>query len=87
VSYAYEFTEPALKQFQQLDSWLGEETLDELETLAANPPQNRLRSTTGFVYDFVRIRGVETIYVFLTIVPNIAAHQLSVTNVGVFVRH
>ena len=86
MSYGYGFTEPALRQFQQLDSRLGEETLDELEALAANPPAIRLRSPAGFVHDFVRMRGTTTIYVFLTIVPDLAGQRLSVTNVGLFVK-
>jgi hypothetical protein len=61
----YEFTESALEQFQQLDSWLGEETLDELEALVVNPPTLRMRSATGFVHNFVLIHAGATLYVFL----------------------
>ena len=82
----YEFTEPALLQFQQLESWLAEETLDELETLSANLTVTRQRSTTGFIHDFVRLRENRKIYVFLTIAPQDKNERLVVTNVGLHIR-
>lgn len=86
MTYSYEFTEPALKQFQQLEPWLAEETLDELETLAVVSPTAHRRLTNRFVHDFVRIRGASTLYVFLTIVRDRANQKLRVMDVGTYVR-
>ena len=86
MSYAYQFTEPAVPQLQQLDSWLAEETLDELELLASKGYVPPMRSPTGFVHDFVRVRGGKTFYVFLTIVPDPGQRCLRVTSVGSYVK-
>jgi hypothetical protein len=86
VGFEYEFTEPALRQFQQLEPWLGEDTIDELESLAAAPAVDRLWSPTGFVHDFVRTQGSATNYVFLTILPDVAANKLRITSVGLYTR-
>lgn len=86
MSYAYQFAEPAVPQLRQLDSWLAEETLDELELLASEAHIPPMRSSTGFVHDFVRMRAGKTYYVFLTILPDEAQRYLRVTSVGSFVK-
>ena len=85
MSYALEFTDPAREDFQRLDLWLQEETLDELDLLAANPPARRTR-VGDLVHDFVRRQGDATVYVFVTVWPDIANRLLRVKAIGVYVR-
>lgn len=86
MRYDYGFTEPALHQFQQLEPWLGEDTVDELDALADAPTADHLRSPAGFMHDFVRSHGNATYYVFLTVLPDVSAKNLLVTSVGVYIR-
>ena len=83
MSDAYEFTKRALAQFQQLDPWLAEETLDELEELIQNPPTSRLKSPAGAIHDFVRVHEGRRAYVFLTISSYPAREVFRVTTIGV----
>ena len=86
MSFVYEFSKRARVKFRQLDFWLQEESLDELELLVAGPPPSTARARTGFVLDVVRVRRVSTYYVFLTIKTNVSARRFRVVDVGVFVR-
>jgi hypothetical protein len=86
VSYAYEFTKRALAQFQQLDPWLGEELLDELEGLVTCRPAHSFRTPNGFVHDFVHEHATGLCHVFLTILPDVRREVLRVTSVGIYVR-
>ena len=65
MSYALELTEPALDDLIRLDVWLQEETLDELDRLALDPPIRR-RRIGDFVHDFVRRGSGGISYVFVT---------------------
>src|SRR5690242_19332412 len=67
VIYAYEFSKLAMAQFQQLDPWLAEEVLDELEKLSTSPIPNQMKRPAGAIFDFTRSRGTQTFYVFLNV--------------------
>jgi hypothetical protein len=86
VSFAYEFSKRALNQFQQIEPWLAEEILDELESLLSQPPLSGPNSPLGIVHDFVRQRGDQTFYVFLTVKTVRGKELLRVTTVGIHVR-
>lgn len=83
--YALEFTEPGYEDFHRLDVWLQEDTLDELDRVAADPPARRTR-TGDLVHDFVRQRNGSTYYVFITIRPDAGSRVLRVKSIGVHVR-
>ena len=82
MTYAYEFTRRAMAQFQQLDPWLAEETLDELEKLSTFDLSERLKSPSGAVLDFTRSRGPQTFYIFLTFTAYANRGLIRVTSVG-----
>jgi hypothetical protein len=86
VIYAYEFTRQAMAQFQHLDPWLAEETLDELETLTKSPLSARMKSPAGAVHDFTRNRDRQTLYVFLTVTAYPDRQLLRVTSIGTHVK-
>ena len=86
MSYAYEFSKRALTRFKQLEPWLAEETLDELEALLTRAPSSGPTTLLGEVHDFVRQRGDQTLYVFLTIKAFPARELLRVTSLGIYVR-
>jgi len=60
VIYAYEFSKLAMAQFQQLDPWLAEEVLDELEKLSTSPIPHQMKRPAGAIFDFTRSRGKQT---------------------------
>jgi hypothetical protein len=85
VSYALELADPAREELVRLDSWLAEETLDEIERLAEQPPAHRTRTGT-LVHDFVRIKGQARHYVFIVVFPDEVARVLRVESIGYYVR-
>ena len=85
MSYALELADPAREGLGRLDIWLAEDTLDELELLTANPPKRRTR-IGPVVYDFVRVHGESTFYVFVTLFPDEIREVLRVESIGHFVR-
>jgi hypothetical protein len=87
VSYTYDLADHALTQFRALDPWLAEEVLDEMEILAHEEPSNLRRSSGGFVHDFVRQHGADSVYVFLTVIPDTRNQVLRIANIGLYVRH
>ena len=86
MSYAPAFTEQARADLRRMEPWLQEETLDELESLAANPPTPRHRHLAASVYDFVRERGGVRFYVSLTVAVDAKAQVLTVTEIGLYAR-
>ena len=87
MSYAYEFSRRALTQFQALEPWIAEETLDELERLISQPPiPLPNKAPGGFVHDFVRQRGAQTVYVFLTFQLFPRRELLRITTLGTHIR-
>ena len=86
MSYALQITEPAQVGLRSLESWLQEETLDELDRLAANPGILPRRRLGDVVHDFVRERAGVTYYVFLTIYPDEDKKVLRLDGVGVHAR-
>jgi hypothetical protein len=85
VSYALELTEPSRSDLRHLEFWLQEETLDEIELLAAHPPA-KSRRTGDWVRDFVRRRGGKTFYVFITSWPDHNAQVVRIKRIGLYVR-
>jgi hypothetical protein len=85
VTYAYEFTKRAMAQFQQLEPWLAEETLDEIEKLIASPLSGRLKSPAGAVHDFTRTRDRQLIYVFVTVTTYPNRQFIRITSIGTHV--
>jgi len=69
-----------------MEIWLQEETLDELDRLAADPPAPARHLAGAAVHDFVRERGHERFYVFITVIPDRANMALRVSEIGSHVR-
>lgn len=67
MSYAYELADEAMAVFRQLETWLAEEFLDEMERLVANPPPPGRKAAGGIVGQIVRDRGGDRFYVFFTL--------------------
>ena len=87
MSYALAFTDRALDDLRGLELWLQEETLDELDELAANPPAvSRRRHLAAVVHDFVRERSGKRYYVFLTLGPDESSKQLRIMELGLYVN-
>ena len=84
MSYNYELTDRAWADFKNLDLWLQEETLDELEIVAANPSMLRVRLYRNAVHDFVRIHAGRQFYVFITIFPDARSSRLLIREIGSF---
>jgi hypothetical protein len=85
VSYAWEFTDRAAREFRALDTWLQEETLDEIEESAADPGSDEYpRRTNEQVYDFVRDRGGKRVYVFYVASADALTRIFKIVSVGSF---
>ena len=82
MSYAYVLSERARAGLSKMDIVLQEETLDELDRLASQPKVRGRRVGEAVVCDFVRDRGAERAYVFLTVFPDEASHTLRVRDIG-----
>jgi len=85
VGYGLELTDPARDGLRELDLWLQEETLDELDALAATPPPRR-RRVGGFIHDFVRSHEGSIYYVFVTAYRDDSNQVLRIDSIGRFVR-
>ena len=83
--YAYEFSKLAMAQFRQLDPWLAEEVLDELEELSNSPIPAQMKRPAGAIFDFIRSRGKQTFYVFLNVTVFANRKTIRVTNIGTHV--
>ncbi|HXE52983.1 MAG TPA: hypothetical protein VN541_08215 [Tepidisphaeraceae bacterium] len=86
MSYAYELAEEASRGLGELESWLAEEVLDELEMLVSGPLSHKQRAPGGFVHDFVREQSGSRYYVFLTIVWDHTQQILRVSRIGQYVH-
>jgi len=86
VSYALRFTERGSADLNRLEIWLQEETLDELDKVAADPPAPNRRLAGAAVYDFVRERGQNRFYVFVTVLTDVAARELRILEIGLHVQ-
>jgi hypothetical protein len=82
VSFTLALGDEAIEGLHALEIWLQEETLDELELLASNPPARRRGHTTAAVHDFKRERRGVTYYVFLTYRLNATTHVIHVRTIG-----
>jgi hypothetical protein len=65
---------------------LQEETLDELELVAANPPPPNRRLAGAAIHDFVRWRDGQKYYVFITVFPLPAQGLVRVSEIAVHFR-
>ena len=86
MSYDLEFTDRAIADLRRLESWLAEETLDELERLVQAPPKPRRRHLAGIVYDFVREREKRLHYVFVTVEVKPVRNLIKVSEIGSYAR-
>lgn len=86
MSYVYELNDDARTNLRQLDPWVAEQVLDELETLVAVQSEERPRTTGGFVYDFIRDTNQQRIYIFLTVEHDPARNLLRITSIGSWSR-
>lgn len=82
MSYAYTLSERARAGLGKMDTWLQEETLDELDRIAAEPTLTGRRVGEGVVRDFVRDRGDQRAYVFITVFPDEATQTFRVSDIG-----
>lgn len=82
MSYAYTLSERARAGLKKMDLWLQEETLDELDRIAAGPQLIGRRVGEAVVRDFVRDRGDQRVYVFISLFPNEGAQTLQVSDIG-----
>lgn len=67
MSYGLLMTGDADADLRELETWLQEETLDEVERVLHEPNILTPRAGDVAVHDFVRIRGSTRHYVFLTV--------------------
>ena len=83
MPYALAFGERPIRQLRELDVWLQEEVLDELEVLASNPQRLIFRAISpGAVHDFTRRRPAGTHYIFLTVERADQRELLEVLDIG-----
>lgn len=82
MGYAYTLSERALIGLRKMETWLQEETLDELDRLAAAPEIRGRRVGEAVVFDFVRDRNAQRSYVFLTVFPDELTRTLRVRDIG-----
>jgi tRNA splicing ligase len=76
VSYAWELADRAREQLRAMETWLQEQTLDVIDSIAISPaPVEHPRRLDEFVQDFVRERGGIRHYVFLTLSLDEARNQ------------
>lgn len=87
MSYAYKLSKRALAGMSRIPIWLQEETLDELDLLADRPPISGRRIGEAIIHDFVRDRGPDRFYVFITIFPDAATLLLRISDVGSYSRN
>ena len=86
MSYAYELADEAMAGFRELETWVAEEFLDEMERLVANPPAGGRRTSGGTVGEVVRDRGDDRFYVFFTTVWDRQRQVLRVSSLGHYIR-
>jgi hypothetical protein len=83
MSYVLRFSPGALRKLAELDPWLQEEALDEIELLANRPAQLIRRGRLpGYVHDFVRTREGIKHYVFIHLDRDDAAQRLGIRTIG-----
>jgi hypothetical protein len=78
VSYTLRLAADAIVDLRELDPWLQEETLDELETLLADPAQLRTDHHGEAVHDFDRRLGDTRHVIFIRLHRDSARQLLSV---------
>lgn len=54
MSYALELTEPAINDLRQLETWLQEDALDEIELMLVNPPKTHCLNFAVSCWTFPR---------------------------------
>jgi hypothetical protein len=87
VSYAWEFTDRAVRNFRALEPWLQEETLDEIDSAAADPVVERdPRRDDEQVYDFIREHEGKLVYVFYVASANPLTRIFKVASMGTYSR-
>lgn len=87
MSYSLSVAPKARTALAMLETWLAEETLDEIEKLLHDPQVHGIPTDgTIAVYDFVRHVGDKTHYVFLTLRAVIFDEALEVLSLGHFER-
>ena len=86
MSYVLVLSDNAVQALRQLDVWLAEETLDELEGLADVPERLDNSASATSVYDFTRIRGDVIHYIFLVLRPEKTSETLQVQAIGHYSR-
>ena len=83
MPYALAFGERPIRQLRELDVWLQEEVLDELEVLASNPQRLIFRAISpGAVHDFIRHGPAGTYYLFLTVERDDQREVIDVLDIG-----
>jgi hypothetical protein len=83
MPYALAFGERPVRQLRELDVWLQEEVLDELEALASNPQRLIFRAISpGAVHDFTRRGPAGTYYLFLTVERDDQSQVIEVLDIG-----
>jgi hypothetical protein len=86
VSYTYQLTDRAVADLKKLNTWLQEETLDEIEVVTSNPTSLAKRLQGAAVHDFVRKWEGNVIYVFITIIINDSSEILWIREIGSYQR-
>ena len=87
MSLGVAFNDDALRSFREIDIWLQEETLDDLEELGQHPERLRPRlDLSTSVYDLVRRRDKRVDYVFLIVDRDDEAGVLRILRLGHVVR-
>jgi len=76
----------AIQGLREIDVWLAEEALDELESLADVPEKLDNTASATTVYDFTRERGPLVHYIFLVVRVDKRAQVLLVNAVGHYAR-
>ena len=86
MSYALVLSDNAIRSLREIEVWLAEETLDELEALADVPERIQSSVSATSVFDFTRERGSLIHYVFLVVRADKRAKLLQVEAIGHYAR-
>jgi hypothetical protein len=87
VSYALEMSDEALGELLEMEMWLQEEALDEIEKVANKPELLRRRGVPAeAVFDFTRQAEEGIHYVFVTLEVDDTARMLKIMTLGHFFK-
>ena len=85
MSWGLRLAGDAIADLRDLEIWLQEEVLDELDRLIDDPAMlSQRRTTPTVVFDFTRDRAGDRHYVFVRLNVDEARHQVRVLGISSF---